>query len=153
MKLKIESYKPVWVAMFQNFIVFIFTYTITILCLFMFDNSAEIVTEVGAGNTAGATADALINTIAATTITYCLSIILKNLFITKRTMYVTIISIGLAIVYVLIYVSTIHGVMEDLVFWIGTLVLLAFSLASELEELIHAQTFANKKRYFEVFSA
>lgn len=147
----IEKYKPAVAAMFQNFIVFAFTYVIAVLCVYMFEGSGE--------NTANADplswmeSKSLIHSIAATTITYCLSIILKNLFVTKRTMYITIISIGLSIVYILIYVSTINNVMGKLSFWIGTLVLIAFSLASEMEAIIHTQTFINKKRYFEVFSA
>ncbi len=149
MKTKIEKYKPIWIAMFQNFIVFVFTYAITVLCFYMFEDPPINMREITSADTSGA----LIHTIAATTITYCLSIILKNLFETQRTMYVTVISIGLSIVYILIYVSVIHKVMNAWFFWIGTLVLLAFSLASELEELIHRHTFVNRKRYFKIFSA
>lgn len=137
--------------MFQNFLVFTFTYAITIFCLYMFDKP-EISADSDTASTLANT-DGLINTVATTTITYCLSIILKNLFITKRTMYITITSIGLSIIYILIYVSTINDVFEDVVFWASTLVLIGFSLASEIEDLIQANTFENRKQYFKMFSA
>ncbi len=149
----IEKYKPAVVAMFQNFIVFAFTYVITVLCVYMFEGSGENTATANTDALSWMEAESLIHSIAATTITYCLSIILKNLFVTKRTMYITIISIGLSIVYILIYVSTINNEMSKLPFWIGTLALIAFSLASEMEAVIHTQTFINKKRYFDVFSA
>lgn len=153
MNSKIDSYKTIAVAMVQNFIVFIFTYAITLLCFFMFDTPAEASTDTNPAVAPNAMSDALIHTVAATTITYCLSIILKNLFVARRTMYVTIISIGLSIVYVLLYVSSIHGVVEDIFFYGSTLVLLGFSLGSELEELFYTHSFENRKRYLKIFSA
>lgn len=142
-----EKYRPVLTAMFQNFIVFLFTYVITILCAYMLGAPAEEPTGKWMES------EPLINTIAATTITYCLSIILKNLFVTKRTMYFTIISIGLSIIYTLVYVATHNKVMTVQWFWVGTFVLIAFSLISEMEAIFHTHTFVNKKRYFEMFSA
>ena len=142
-----EKYRPVLTAMFQNFIVFAFTYVITILCAYMLGAPVEESTGKWMES------ETLINTIAATTITYCLSIILKNLFVTKRTMYFTIISIGLSIIYTLVYVATHNKVMTVQWFWVGTFVLIAFSLISEMEAIFHTQTFVNKKRYFEMFSA
>lgn len=149
----VEKYKPVVAAMVQNFIVFVFTYAITVLCVYMFESPVENIETANPGTQSWMESIPLIHSIAATTITYCLSIILKNLFVTKRTMYITIVSIGLSIVYILVYVSVVHNMMSKLCFWMGTLVLITCSLASEMEAIIHTQTFVNKKRYFEVFSA
>ncbi len=97
---------------------------------------------------------AIIDTIATTTITYSLSIIIRNLFIKhSNTMYFTIGSIGIAIVYVIIYVACCNYVFPIQAFWAFTFITIAFSLISEIEKLFHECKAVKRTKYFKVFSA
>ena len=133
-------FSKIFSEMMKNLIVFVFTYAITLLCIFMFKSDDY--------------ASAIVDTIATTTITYSLSIIIGNLFIKhNHTMYFTIVSIGIAIVYVIIYVACCNYVFPIQAFWTFTFVTIAFSLISEIEKLFHECKAIKRTKYFKVFSA
>ena len=122
-------------------LVFVCTYILTVLCLFMFKTEQEI-------------ESLLISSIAPTTITYSLSIILCNLFSVKgHILYFNVISICAVAAYIMVYVAVCNGQFPTIVFWYTTLSVLFFSFVSEIEKNLFALNTAKKKNIYFIFSA
>ena len=135
----IELNNKIVFKIFQNFLVFAFTYSITILCVFMFESDDYIIP--------------LMDTIAVTTITYSLSIIIKNLFTKcEHIMYCTVCSIGVVILHIIIYVASRNGIFSDTLFWILTFISITFSLISEMELVFCEYSVKKREKMYDLFS-
>lgn len=157
MKIKREEYLSIIEAMAECVVVFFFTYAITFLCLLAFDSDVKTLLFDN-GTKLQPTQELVaqgkvVDALAVTTITYCLSTVLKNLFGAKWKLPITIFSVGVCIVYTLIYVATINKVLSYMTCWWSTFIAIFFAWASEMEALIRTIQIDAEARLFHKFSA
>lgn len=157
MKINREEYLSIIRAMFECVVVFFFTYAITFLCLMAFDVDVKTLlidndTKLQAIKEQAAQKK-VVDALAVTTITYCLSTVLKNLFASKWKLPVTVFSVGVCIVYTLIYVATINNVLSYMTCWWSTFIAIFFAWASEMELLVRTIQIDAEARLFHKFSA